>query len=134
MLHGQARTKFEQRLTGPIDQLIQNGSSGWVGNRAVHVHKASLRRVPPSMSEFIICKHVLACQRSTSPRSDERRVKAGFGRRLRFWPRVAPRLIADSKILDVEHWGSDGPGTEDSVRMKRRSKGSPPRAAERERR
>ena len=38
MLHDQTRADVEERLTGPIDELIQDGSPGWVGDRAVNVH------------------------------------------------------------------------------------------------
>ena len=37
MLHRQTRAEFEERLTGPIDELIQDDSPGSVGNRAVDV-------------------------------------------------------------------------------------------------
>ena len=38
MVHGQAPTKLEERLTRPIHELIQDGPPGSVSDRAINVH------------------------------------------------------------------------------------------------
>ena len=38
MFHGQARREFEERLTRPIDEFIQDGPPGSVSDRAINVH------------------------------------------------------------------------------------------------
>jgi len=38
VLHDQARTEFEERLTGPIHEFIQDGPPGRVSDRAINVH------------------------------------------------------------------------------------------------
>ena len=45
MFHDQAPADLEERLTRPIDELIQDGSPGWVSDRAedVHMSTAGLR-------------------------------------------------------------------------------------------
>ncbi len=40
MLHDQTRAEIEERLAGPIDELIQDGPPGRVGDRTVNVHMA----------------------------------------------------------------------------------------------
>ena len=41
MFHDQAPTEFEERLTRPIDEFIQDGPPGSVSDRAIDVHMAN---------------------------------------------------------------------------------------------
>ena len=58
MLHGQACAEFEERLTRPIDEFIQDGSPRRVSDGAIHVHKTSLTQVFACMSGLLL---LLAC-------------------------------------------------------------------------
>ena len=59
MFDDQAPAEFEERLTRPIDELIQDGSPGWVSDRAVDVHMSGVGFAGGGLT---ICKRVLARQ------------------------------------------------------------------------
>ena len=59
MFHDQAPAEFEERLTRPIDELIQDGSPRWVSDSAVDVHMSG---VCLACRGVTLCKRVLARQ------------------------------------------------------------------------
>ena len=62
MFHDQARTELEERLTGAVDEFIQDGPSGAVSDRAIDVHVPGLRKWSLACQGLMIRKRRLACQ------------------------------------------------------------------------